>query len=93
MNYGDKILRGQKRSFKKIIGMEKYVYISQTTDIETFKSIMKRKNIQVLSSSLIYKKENKVLFTSSNPDPEYANTRFKHNRPNNIYIYLVKFNP
>ena len=92
MNYGDKVLRGQKQSNKKIIEMEKYIYISQTTDIEIFKKMMKRKNIQISSSSLIYKKENKVLFTSSNPDLRYENTRFKLNRPNNVYIYLVEFN-
>ena len=60
--------------------MKKYIYISQTTDIETFKTMMKRKNIQITNSSLIYKKENKVLFTSSNPDLKYENSRFKHNR-------------
>ena len=92
LNYGDKVLRGQKQSNKKIIEMEKYIYISQTTDIEIFKKMMKRKNIQISSSSLIYKKENKVLFTSSNPDLRYENTRFKLNRPNNVYIYLVEFN-
>lgn len=92
LNYGDKILKSQKQSLNKIIGMKKYIYISQTTDIETFKTMMKRKNIQVANSSLIYKKENKVLFTSSNPDLKYENSRFKHNRPNNVYIYLVEFN-
>ena len=57
LNYGDKILKSQKQSLNKIIGMKKYIYISQTTDIETFKTMMKRKNIQITNSSLIYKKK------------------------------------